>query len=499
MGGEVMSNVKTIKVNPGKPLKGSTQAMDEGSVRQVDRMNFVEFGTTGLNRWGTNVSEEFLSQLRWPQAAKVYQEMSDNDPTIGAILYMIKQIVRRATWKAEAASDSPEDKAAAEFLEQCMNDMSTGWNDTISEILSYFVYGWSFHEIVYKVRRGPHQKDARYRSKYNDGRIGWRKIPIRSQHTLYGWEFDDEDGGVLGMWQQGPPDFKMRYIPLEKGLLFRTEIARDNPEGRSLLRNCYRPWYFKKRIEEIEGVGIERDLAGLPVLIPPENVDIWDPDNPVAVRYRAQAENTVKSVRRDKSEGLVIPHGWDFKLMSTGGSRQFDTNEIINRYDHRIAITMLADIVMMGGDKVGSFALGEVKKSLLSASIEAQTTNIAEIFNKYAIPKLFRYNTFNITEYPRIVCSEIEVPSLKELGDFFRATGMKIDDDFELMNFLREVASMPEVSEKQFQELSRKREALRNQTANATIGRENAAERDKELGMTGNPAKDNEDKKSENI
>jgi hypothetical protein len=55
------------------------------------------------------------------------------------------------------------------------------------------------------------------------------------------------------------------FIPIEKMLLFRTTVQRNNPEGRSMLRTAYRPWRNKKRIEEIEGVGIERDLAGLPM------------------------------------------------------------------------------------------------------------------------------------------------------------------------------------------------------------------------------------------
>jgi hypothetical protein len=490
----------TIKVNPGQALTsklpadanaaGNLPSELDGTIRDFDAYQLVEYGVSGLNRWGGNVSEEFLPQLRWPHAAKVYKEMSDNDPTIGAVIYMIKQLVRKAKWSVKPASDSAEDKAAAQFLEECMDDMSISWNDTISEILSYFIYGWSFHEIVYKVRRGPKQKDGRYRSKYNDGRVGWRKIPVRSQHTLYDWVFDPVDDGIIAMRQQAPPKYQLLTIPLSKGLLFRTEADRDNPEGRSLLRNAYRPWYFKKRIEEIEGIGIERDLAGLPVLQPPENIDIWDPTNKDAVRMRNQAETVVRNVRRDKSEGLVLPFGWEFKLLSTGGSRQFDTNAIINRYDQRIAITLLADIVLMGGDKVGSFALADVKKSLLGYSIEAQTGNVAAIFNKYAVPTLFRYNSFNITDYPQIQCSEIEMPSLKELGDYFRSTGMKLDDDFELTNFLRQIASMPEMSERVFNELKAKREQMRQQTANATTGRTNAAEQNKEVGLTGNPRAD---------
>ena len=33
-----------------------------------------------------------------------------------------------------------------------------------------------------------------------------------------------------------------------------------------MLRNSYRSWYYKKRLEEFESVGVERDLAGLPMV-----------------------------------------------------------------------------------------------------------------------------------------------------------------------------------------------------------------------------------------
>jgi len=445
-------------------------------------MSLGEVGSTGLNRWGGYVGEEFITQLQWPWAAKVYKEMADNDPTIGAVIYMSEQLIRKAGWTVEAVGETRADEEAKDFLESCMNDMSMSWSNVISEILSMFTYGWSWHETLYKIRRGPEESNPKYRSKYSDGRIGWRKMPIRSQHTLLQWVYDDEEDNLLAMEQLAPPLYKRAVIPLNKSLLFRTKISRDNPEGRSLLRNAYRPWYFKKRIEEIEGIGIERDLAGLPLLKPPENLDIWDADNPDSVRLLAQSTSLVKSVRRDQQEGLVIPFGWEFKLLSTGGIRQFNTNEIINRYDQRIAITVLADIVMLGADKVGSFALADVKKSLLAASLEAQIQNIAEVFNKYAVPRLFRYNYFpGIKDYPRIVPGEVEVPGLKDLGDFLRATGMSITDDLPLTNYLRQIASMPLKREKDFKAEQRRAKAAAAEQARLTQEALDAKSKDKKI------------------
>lgn len=415
-------------------------------LKQPGVATFLEIGQTGLDRWGQDIFEEFLPNLRFPRATKIYKEMSSNDPVIGAILLCARQLIRKATWRVQEASDSREDMEAAEFLKSCLDDMSTTWVDFTDELTSCFEYGWSYHEIVYKKRLGDN-RDPSKRSKYNDGRIGWRKLPGRSQESWAGWAFDEtnDDDGLLGMYQN--KGAQKVLIPISKGLLFRTTAARNNPEGKSFLRNAYRPWYFKKHIEEIEGIGIERDLAGLPVLTTPENVDLWDTSNPKAQQTRTVAESLVRSIRRDKNEGVVLPFGWNLALLASSSKRQFDTNAIINRYDQRIAITLLADIIMLGADKVGSFALAKVKKSLLAAALDAQIQSAAAVINRYAVPRLFALNAFpGITDFPKVTVSPVDSPDITEVADYIQklsGCNMPLFPDLNLENYLRSIANLP--------------------------------------------------------
>lgn len=417
------------------------------------KVNFKQLGSTGLKRYGNNVYEEFLPELCWPRAGKVYQEMSDNDPVIGSILYLAEMLIRGTTWSVEPASNSKADVEAAKFLESCMHDMDTSWASTISEILSMLSYGFSFHEIVYKIRRGPDETNSKYNSKYTDGRIGWRRLPIRSQNSLHEWEFNEE-GDVVAFVQMAEPYFKIVRIPLSKGMLFRTRVSRENPEGKSLLRNAYRPWFFKKHFEEIEGIGIERDLAGFPVLTAPPDLDLWNDDDDRMVTLRSRAEELVASVRRDSEEGILLPNGWDLKLLTSGSSRQINIGETIDRYDNRIAITMLSDIILIGNTKSGSFALADTKQSMLAAALQAQVQNIADVFNSKAVPDLFKYNTFEgITDVPKIVPSNIQTPSLKEMALMLRAMGLNIAGDMELQNHLRHILGVPNLTEENFESI----------------------------------------------
>lgn len=405
-----------------------------------------EIGRVGQRRYGGIFYEEFLSELRGRKGAEVFNEMSNNDETIGAILFAIEMLVRQASWNVEPGGSTAKDREAAEFVKSCMDDMQQTWIDTISEILSFLTYGWSFHEIVYKRRMG-RTKDNRTSSKYDDGLIGWMKLPIRSQETLYQWEYDDQDN-LIGMTQMPPPDFGLITIPMNKAMLFRTRSRKDNPEGRSILRTAYRSWYFKRRIQEIEGIGIERDLAGLPVITTPEGMDIWDKDDEDMNAIRAGLEAMVKNIRRDSTEGLVLPFGYTFELTSTGGSRQFDTNSIIARYDTKISQTVLADFIQLGHESVGSFALSSDKTNLFSMAICAFLDIICQTFNSQGIPALIDINGDHfagVTDYPRLTHGDIEDVDLATMATYIKdmtSIGVIIPDE-SLEDYVRQLGKLP--------------------------------------------------------
>ncbi len=423
---------------------------------QVPRVApMIEVGKTGLRRVGGYVEEEFLPQLRGRKAVAIYREMADNDPIVGAELYAIGALLRQIEWRVEPASQKGPHKADAEFVEQCMADMSHSWGDLIAEIVTMNTYGWSYHELVYKRRIGPWETDARKKSKHTDGRIGWRKIPIRGQETLLRWVFDT-DGGIQAMVQMSPPSYDTKVIPIGKALLFRTTSVKNNPEGRSLLRNAYRPWFVKKRIEEFEAIGVERDLAGLPVGgVPAEYLN--------AAKGTDQAKmveafrKMVRSVRRDENEGIVMPLAYDpdtkeplfkFELLNSGGSRQFDTSGIIQRYEQRILMAVLADFILIGHEGTGSYAMHTDKRGLFQTAMNALAQSIADVFNRHAIPRLFSLNAMKPDELPSIVPNNVDPPDLTQLSAFMTAmtsAGMTWFPDPELEKFVRDAAQLPEL------------------------------------------------------
>jgi phage gp29-like protein len=413
-----------------------------------------ELGSVGLKLAGGQIGEEFHPKLRGARGQKVYNEMGANDPIIGGILFAFERTASRLDWHIEPPSEAtPQEEEAADFVQECLDDMSDSWNGTISSILSMMQYGWSYHEIVYKYRRGEAATPGES-SRHNDGKLGWRKWPIRAQDSLLAWQSDDR-GGISGMTQktEGHPEVT---IPIEKALLFRTNTAKGNPEGKSLLRNSYRPWFLKKRIEEIEAIGIERDLAGLPVAwLDPKYLSA----NATAEEKALLAEVTkiVQSVKRNQTEGVVFPldydeHGHktiDFTLLNSGGSRAFDTDKIISRYNQQIAMSVLADFLLLGHEGVGSQALGDSKIDLWMMAVEALATNVAEVVNQHAIPRLLRLNGVKVERTPKLVFGSVETKDLAALGGYIKnmVDAGIIEPDPELEDYIRDIANLPPVDQ----------------------------------------------------
>lgn len=409
---------------------------------------FDEIGVSGLMRTGGYVADEFLVELQGKAGAQMFREMSLNDDMIGGALTVLEQIARQVPTKVEPFDESRKSKKQAEFVDSVLHDMNRDWLSVRSEIFTeMLIYGWVYAEKVFKLRQGWHPGNGRLNSKENDGLLGVRKLATRAQDTLQEWIFDEE-GGIKGMIQLAPPDYIEAHIPIEKSLLFRTRIRRNNPEGQSILRNAYVGYFFKKRIREVEGIAVERELAGMPMLKAPPKLDIWNPNNANAVAQLAIAKKVVRAVRSDALWGMLLPHDWEFDLVSSSGSRSIDTVAVINRYNTGMMISMLTDLLLVGHEKAGSWALSMNKSQLLAESIKAYLDAVHGVLNAHLVPDILRFNKMPTDTLPKLgIEGEIITPSVEELtgsiGDLTGA-GWPLFPDTAVDTYLRQKLQLPE-------------------------------------------------------
>jgi len=413
-----------------------------------------EIGATGLRQYGGYVVEEYLPQLAGDQAPHVYKEMG-HDPVVAGMLLALGNLYRKVEWTVDPSESAPEGSEEAqkmvEFVEQCLHDMSASLPETMAKVATKFQYGWSWLETVYKQRLGPQpdRPGALPSSKYSDGLFGWRKWAIRGQDSKMRWEFD-ESGGVQGLWQTLITGTVM--VPIAVSLHFKTGGEKDNPEGHAILRAAYRPYYLKRRMEEVEAIGIERDAAGLPVAYVPGAYlaeDATDEEKAVV----AALESIVQGIRRNEKEGLVLPRDYDedgnpifgLELLASAGSRQIDIDQVINRHNAEIALCALADWLLIGHERVGARNLADSKIDLFMTALETWSMSDAAVINAHAIPRLFDMNGFDLNMCPTVRPSRVKQVDVKEFADTLAVllNSGAIVPDADLEDHVREIADLP--------------------------------------------------------
>ena len=400
----------------------------------------------------------------------------DNSPTIGALLYTIQSTMRKVEWRVLPADDSPAAQEAADFIESCMADMSHSWEDLVVENLSMLPFGFAPHELVYKRRLGknpgpdpsrvvpvggiPHDLPS---SEYGDGKIGWRRIPLRGQDTVIKWFFD-ENGQVKGLTQQpwvGP----LIDIPIEKLLLFRPIYYKQNPEGRSILRTAYIPYYYIKRLQEQEAILFER-LGGVPCIkIPGQIIEAASSGDAAATAVVNMYKRIAINLRTDEQMGLVLPSDcwpaanggvspqeqYKFELVTPqmrAAGVVFDPT--IQRYSVSILTSVLADFLTLGHEARGTQSLAVSKVDMFFQAIEGYLNSLAAVYNRFAIPRLWELNGMDQDLRPHIEPDLAQRVDLDVLSNFIlrlSQAGMPMFPNEELQSYILDAGGLPDVQD----------------------------------------------------
>lgn len=402
-------------------------AEENEDIKPIDaeELDFLlnESGSTGLLIQNGYVQEDLNRAMQFPQAAKVYQEMSETSPVVGSMLFAIEMLVRTVVWSAEAGADTDAARANAAHLQECLGDTEKPFEDCVAEFMTMLVHGFSLNYIVLKKRKGK-SKDKRFNSKYKDGRWGFRKFPIRAQSTIESWETDDSND-VIGAVQRDPVTNDTSTLSMDQMLHFRVNTVKDNPESVSILRRAHKPWYYLENIQRAEAISMTRDLQGLPVFkLPPQFMSKTAPSHERA--FYQMVKKYAKNIHNGKQGAMILPQMLDptsgkelvtVDLLESKGSKSNNTDKIIDRLGSEILQTVLADFIKMGSSSVGSFALSSNKTKLFSVAVGSWLKQVINSFQK-AIDLLGEAEGWNPEEYPRLAHSDLESQDLDVVANF---------------------------------------------------------------------------------
>ena len=427
------------------------QALDKATLK-------TELGVYGRNtNTGQIRADEFLQDLKGKRAIRKYQEMRDNNPIIGAIMYAVEQTLRDVRIKVKPANDSEQAKKEVQFLEEVLADMDHSLDDHISEALSHLTYGFSWFEVVYKVRGGS-VDNPKKKSKYNDGRFGVKKLAIRAPWTVDRFEVDNDTGEILGVLQDTTWGKPMVVIPTQKSLYYRTTSLNNDPSGRSVLRNAYIAYTYLNRIQEIEAIAIERELHGIPIGRMPAEYLAGDATADQKA-LRTSFETILRDLKKNEQGYALLPSDlyvdadgkptthrlMDLELITSNGTRSIDIDPIVRRYQHDIARSVMAEFMMLGGGVSGSYALSKSKTDLFLRSLESYINTIVDVLNKQLVERLWQINGLPFETMPKLEAGDVAPHDLKEIAVFLRnlnGADINLADQVEVVADLMEAAEL---------------------------------------------------------
>jgi hypothetical protein len=419
-----------------------------------DRFKLSESGYLGLNVFNGVSNDELKRELNFPNSVNTYKQMSYHG-TINSALTLYENLIGKVDWSFKPIKDaSAEELRQAQIINEMMQDLTDQtWSEFISEALSANMYGFSVHEKVYRRRLKSNG------SKYDDGVIGWKKLPIRNQETIEKFIFSEDGNEVKGVKQNlsSISDVYNRYssrtnneviLPRSKIMLFRAGKHKGDPFGKSMLRDAYLAWRFLSVIEEIEANGVAKDLAGLPVLkLPPQYLS--SEASPDQKAIRAYYENVMRNLQLNQQSALILPQAHDpdtkqplfeLELLSLNGSKAMDTSKIKEYYKNLILTSLFADILVLGQSGGGSNALGQVKNSLSATAAEAMLRKIRDTINDDLIKQTYELNGWDTSRMGQIDFDNLESEDLESFSKAVQrfASTSVIEVDRAVLNRVRE-------------------------------------------------------------
>ena len=366
--------------------------------------------------------------LKFPYSVQTYRKMS-RDTTLAAALTAVQTIAVRVPRFIEPYDETATHKKRAEFVNQCLgvtsdsNDMTHSFDEFLREVLTLNTYGFSVHEKVFYVRR------TKNGSKYDDGKVGIKRLPIRPQNSIERFEYDKDGREMIGVVQRqsGSRTFALRklaeatsakfegdlLIPKSNILLFKADTNNGKSEGVSPLAYVYNTWRDYLRFKDLEGIAASKNLNGLPVA--------WLPNEYMTPEAAADPNSLYSVVRTGISKiaigqqsSLLLPSDredqtgqggklFDFTLMSASSSNITAITSIIERLKQEMLLCLFAGEIGEGVDST--------KTSMLNMLVENRIKEIFTILNNDLIPHLFRLNGWDDTKTPQIKYGKLrEIP-----------------------------------------------------------------------------------------
>lgn len=297
---------------------------------------------------------------------RIYDEILKDDQ-VKSCFQQRRLAVLESEWEVEPASESPEDKAAAEFIKEQLQNVT--FDEITDKMLYGTFYGYSVAECLWAI---------------DGNRITLDAIKVRERSRF---KFDLE-GNLKLIKVDHPNGIK---LPECKFWVFSTGADHsDNPYGLGLAQALYWPSFFKRNgikfwLIFLEKFGMPTAAAKLP---PGQSNDPIEKGKALAALDAIQSDS-----------GVVIPDNVVIELIEAARSGTADYDVLCQRMDKAISKVILSQT--MTTDDGSSRSQAEVHKGVGQSVIKSDADLVCESLNQQVVKWLTQWN-FPSAAPPRV-------------------------------------------------------------------------------------------------
>lgn len=402
-------------------------------------------GVTGTDLQSGMITDEYNSDLQFPESIKIYDEMRKSDGTVIAILRAIKQPLISAKWQIQAWGEDEFDKELADFITHNLFE-KIKFKHFLRESLGFLDFGFYYFEKNFEIV---------------DGIIEWKDFAPRLPKAHYLWGITNEDWvdwHPTGVTQQvnATDEGKTSQtltIPWDKIILFSFEKEGNNFEGVSVLRNAYKHYYYKDLLYKVSSISSERYGVGIPVASVKSSMNEANKNKLVEF---------LKNIRsNEQSYWVYTDDAMDVRIMTPEGSgvgSQIQTS--IDHHDRKIYDSILAGFLNLTTGDGGSNALSKDQSSFFLRGLQGTADFFIDTMNEH-IRELINLNYKDVTVYPKLTVSDIGSISMDEqmtaIGSAVEKWLLDITPDDKAM--IRDILKMPRLTQEQMNQIEADKEA----------------------------------------
>lgn len=285
---------------------------------------------------------------------------------------ILKYFLMSKNYNITSNSDSPEDIEIADFITDCLDNMSIPFRDVVKNILTAIPYSYSVQEKVYTVRDGKIVIDSLY--------------PIhRKTIDLNPWVRDNQ-GNLTHVYQK--TSYGSEYIPANKCVIYSFEKEFDELEGNSILNELKPVCEDKDQVKDWLMTYANR--LGSPVMY-----GKTDDEN--------HAENMLNSFDdvADGTTGLVVGQTDEIGVIETSSKGEIYFS-LLQYLDNQIFRSFFIGNLLLGDtSQTGSYAQINGQQDFMLYIMNGILTDVAQCLQQ-VINELVIYNYGREAKSPNI-------------------------------------------------------------------------------------------------